>query len=389
MHIIQVVPRFPPAIGGMEEHAYQISVELARRGHNVTIITSNEADGKICPKHTDVVQGVRIYRFPLFMPEKLRELWLIPDTWKILPKLQADIVHAHGYRCLSSCTAIYLAHIKNIPSILTPHGIYPARSLTNGLAKSLFDHTLGLLLLSLSDKIVSLSQHNTDLLLQIGASNRKIVTVPNGVNIEEYANLQRSKEILNELKTDGPILLYVGRIDWNKRIERIIEAMPTVLKDFPTAKLAVVGPDYANYANKLAEIAKKLRVEHSVFITGEVSKEKLLEFYSAANVFLLPSSYEGFGLSMLEAMCSKVPVVVSPSGGPGDILKHKEQAWLLKEATPTAISESVHTILTDHQLRERLVKNAFELAEKKYTWKSVVDRLEIVYGQTIREKTTS
>jgi len=388
MHIIQVVPRFPPAIGGMEEHAYQISVELARRGHDVTVVTSNEADGKIHPERTDVVQGVRIYRLPLFMPEKLRELWLIPDIWKILPKLQVDLVHAHGYRCLSSCTAIYLAHIRNIPSILTPHGIYPARSLTNGLAKSLFDHTLGLLLLSLSDKIVSLSQHNTQLLLQIGTSKRKIVTVPNGVNVEEYANFQRSKKILNGLKTDGPILLYVGRIDWNKRVERIIEAMPTVLKDFPTAKFAVVGPDYANYANRLAEIAKKLRVEHAVFITGSVSKEKLLKFYSAADVFLLPSSYEGFGLSMLEAMCSKIPVVVSPSGGPGDILKHKDQAWLLKEPTATAISESVHAILTDRQLREHLVKNAFELVEKKYTWKSVVDKLEIVYKQTIREKTS-
>lgn len=132
-----------------------------KASHNVTVITSNEADGKTCPKHTEVVQGVRIYRFPLFMPKKLRELWLVPGVRKILPKLQADIVHAHGYRCLSSCTAIYLAHVKNIPSIITPHGIYPARSLTNGLAKSLFDHTLGLLLLSLSDKIVSLSQHNT------------------------------------------------------------------------------------------------------------------------------------------------------------------------------------------------------------------------------------
>ena len=162
--------------------------------------------------------------------------------------------------------------------------------------------------------------------------------------------------------------------------------MPTILKDFPSAKLVIVGPDYGNYASKLLDIAKKLRIEHSLVITGNVSRQKLLEFYSAANAFLLPSSYEGFGLSMLEAMCSKIPVIASPSGGPGDILSHRLNAWLLKEPTPNEISKSVYAVLTDQQLRESLTKNAFELVKQKYTWKSVVDKLETIYEQTIAER---
>jgi 1,2-diacylglycerol 3-alpha-glucosyltransferase len=386
MHIIQVTPRFPPAIGGVEEHVYQISLELLKRGHNVTVITSNEVDGKIYPLQMEVMQGIHVYRLPLFMPKLLRELWFIPDIRRVFRRPRGDVVHAHGYRCLSSCIAVYLAHSKHIPTVLTPHGIYPPRSFINALLKSIFDRTLGLLLLSFSDRIIALSEHNVRLILQIGASTKNIVIVPNGVNIDEYVKLQRNKKNLDELGSDGPVLLYIGRIDWNKRLEKVVESMPLILKEFPSAKFVIVGPDYAKYTNQLLDLARKLKVEHSLVITGKVPRKKLLEFYSMANVFLLPSSYEGFGLSMLEAIRGKIPVIASPSGGPGDILTHGVDALLLEELTPEEIFKSVYAVLTDQELRETLVKNAFEVVKKKYTWKSVVDELELIYKQLITEK---
>jgi glycosyltransferase involved in cell wall biosynthesis len=384
MNILQVVPRFPPAIGGMEEHVYRISLELVKRGHKVTIITSNEVDGKIYACKQEAIQGIQVYRCPLFMPKIFREFWLIPDILGVFQHLKAEVVHAHGYRCLSSCTAIYLAHLKHIPTVFTPHGIYPKRTFANMVIKSLFDHTLGRLLLNFSDRIIALTEHNRQLLLQLGAPNEKISFVPNGVNLTEYVNLQRSKKVLHELHTDGPVLLYVGRIDWNKKLEKVASSMPLILKQFPSAKFVIVGPDYANYGSSLISLAGKLNVENSLVITGKVSREKLLEFYSIADIFLLPSSYEGFGLSMLEAMSSKIPVIVSSSGGPGDILSHGVNAILLKNVTPREIFNAVYVILTDHNLRESIVKNAFELVKRRYTWKTVVTKLEMVYGQLMR-----
>jgi len=386
MRILQVTPRFPPAIGGVEEHVYRISRELARRGHTVTVITSNEEDGKICPLVKENLDGIQVYRFPLFMPSVFRELWLIPEVVSILRELQGDIVHAHGYRCLSSFEAVYVSHLRGVPSVLTPHGIYPPRSLINRFAKSFFDKSSGRLLLDFSDRIVALSEHNKCLVSNLGASEDKIAIIPNGVVVEEYTSLRRSKRILEELHSDGPILLYVGRIDWNKRVDRIVEALPAILKDFPSAKLVVVGPDYSNCVDELRDMSRKLEVEDSLVITGNVPREKLLEFYSVADVFLLPSSYEGFGISMLEAMCSRIPVIASPSGGPGDILSDRTHALLLKESNPNEISRLVHAVLTDYSLREELVKNAFELVETKYTWKIVVNQLETVYGRAIAER---
>jgi glycosyltransferase involved in cell wall biosynthesis len=86
---------------------------------------------------------------------------------------------------------------------------------------------------------------------------------------------------------------------------------------------------------------------------------------------------------MLEAMSSKIPVIVSSSGGPGDILSHGVNAILLKNVTPSEIFNAVYAILTDHSLREAIIKNAFELVKRRYTWKTVVKKLEMVYGQVL------
>lgn len=383
MHIVQVTPRFPPAIGGVEEHVYQISLELKKRGHRVTVVTSNDIDGENHLPQRQTMDGIDVRRLPLFLPKVGRELWFMPGILKIFSQISGDVVHMHGYRCLSSCTAAYLAHMRHVPTVLTPHGIYPSRSPSNALLKTIFDRTLGRLLFTFSDRIVALSRHNVRLIMQMGVPANKISVVPNGVNVKEYAHLERSKKILNELGSDGPILTYVGRIDWNKRIERIVESMPLILKEFPSAKLVVIGPDYANLASELLGLARRLGVDDSLVIAGRVSAPRLKEFYATADIFMLPSSYEGFGLSMLEAMISRVPVIVSASGGPGDILEHKTHALLLRSVTPDEISKSVHMIMTNQQLRSRLVDKAFELVNEKYTWEKVVDMLEEIYGQAL------
>jgi glycogen(starch) synthase len=270
--------------------------------------------------------------------------------------------------------------------VFTPHGIYPPRSFGNALLKLVFDRTFGRSLLKHSTKIIALSEHNVELLSQLGAELEKITIVPNGVSTEEYLSSARSASIRREVGSDGPLLLYVGRIDWNKQIESVVKSMPLIKKDFPKAKFVVVGPDYADYSAELLRLARKLAVEDSLVIAGRVSGQRLREYYSNADAFILPSSYEGFGLSMLEAMISKIPVIVSPIGGPGDILKNRVHAWFLRNTTPEEISNAVRTVLTNDQLKRDLIKNSFELVSSKYTWKSVVDKLESIYRQVICER---
>jgi glycosyltransferase involved in cell wall biosynthesis len=381
VRIVQVTPRFPPAIGGMENHVYTVSTELKKRGHKVMVITSDDVDenGKDTIRHMEVMNGVEVYRRALLFGKTMRAYWFLSDVTAILSKLKPDIVHTNGYRCVSSCIATYWCRRNNIPVVFTPHGIYPPRSFINYLVKTVYDHSFGNLLLKSSDKITALTEHNRQLLLKLGATRERIVIIPNGVYANNYNKARQCNEKMSEEKSEGPILLYVGRIDWNKGLERVIEALPALVKNFNHIKFLIVGPDYSGYSNNLLALARELQVSESIVMTGKVSEEQKSSYYSAADVFILPAIYEGLSLSLLEAMASSLPIVTTKNGGPGDILVNDVHALLMNDCSAQEISRSVGMILTDSNLSKRIGKNAFGLVSKEFSWEKVVNKIEILY----------
>jgi glycogen(starch) synthase len=382
VRIVQVTPRFPPAIGGMENHVYAVSTELKKRGHKVMVITSDDVDenGKDTVRYTDVMNGVEVYRRALLFRKTMREYWFLSDVTAILSKLKPDVVHAHGYRCLSSCIATYWCRRNKIPVVFTPHGIYPPRSFANGLIKATYDHSFGNLLLRSSDKITALTKHNRQLLLKLGAPRDRIVLIPNGVNVNKYDKTQQCNEKTSKEQSGGPVLLYVGRIDWNKGLERVIEALPALVKSFNHIKFLIVGPDYSGHSEKLWALARELGVSESVVMTGEVSEQQKSFYYSTADVFVLPAIYEGLSLSLLEAMASGLPIVVAKSGS-GGILVDDVHALLMNDCSAQEISSLVSMILGDSRLADRIGKNAFDLVSKEFSWDRVVDKIEALYSE--------
>jgi len=234
-----------------------------------------------------------------------------------------------------------------------------------------------------SDKIIALTESNKSLLLNLGVSESKTVIIENGVDITKYKELPKFKMTKKKHGFFGPVLLYVGRIAWHKSLEKVIEALPSITKGFPSAKFLMVGPDCANGSTNLLRLAKKLRVEDSVVMTGRVSESQLHFYYSIADVFILPSLYEGLSLSMLEAMASKIPLIMCSSAEVSDVLTHGEDALILKDGTNDEISGSVNLLLNQSGLREKLRQNAYGLVLRKYTWKAVVDKLESIYEELV------
>ena len=379
MRIVQVTPSFPPEIGGLENHVYNISTELVKRGHKVVVITSN--DSKVA--HKEFMNGLEVYRFPLFLPRLFRETWLMPGMVNKLINLQADVIHAHGYRCLSSCIALFLSKRKKVPFVLTPHGIFPKRNWFNGLLKFIFDYSLGNRLLKSSEKIIALTESNKSLILNAGAPKSNTVIVENGVDVTKYKEMFNSKMLKKKHGFLGPVLLYVGRIAWHKNLEQIIQALPLIKKEFNNVKFLLVGPDYENGLANLLRLAKELGVEDSIVAKGAVSETQLHLYYSIADAFILPSVYEGLSLSMLEAMANKVPLIVRSSAGISSMLTHGVNAFVLESNDLHEISSYVCLLLSNSELREKIRQNAYNLILYKYTWKTVVDKLESIYKELI------
>jgi glycosyltransferase involved in cell wall biosynthesis len=345
------------------------------------VITSKNSEAEVVRK--EFMNGVEIYRFQLFLPRLFREAWLMPSMANTLTSLQADIIHAHGYRCLSSCIALLLSKGKKVPFVLTPHGIFPKRNWSNGLLKSIYDYSLGNRLLKSSEKIIALTESNKSLILNAGAPRSKTVIVENGADVTKYKEVFNSKTLKKKHGFLGPVLLYVGRIAWHKNLEQIIQALPLIKRDFNDVKFLIVGPDYVNGLTNLLRLAKELGVEDSIVAKGAVSESQLHLYYSIADAFILPSVYEGLSLSMLEAMANKVPIIVRSSAGISSILKHGANALVLKSNTPHEISSSVGMLLNNPELREKIRQNAYNLILHKYTWKNVVDKLESIYKELI------
>lgn len=386
MKIVQVVPRFPPAIGGMENHVYNVSMELVRRGHEVTVITSDDVDGSRRNVPTEIINGIKVFRSPLFLPRFFREYWIIPRILDTLKNSDADVAHIHGYRCLSSCLAEFHFSLKGIPTVLTPHGIFPPRNRLNAITKAIYDYWLGNWLLKFSNKIIALTENNRLLLLRIGCNEDKVAVIPNGVDLAKYETLPLvTRQQRKKFGFLGPTLLYVGRIDWKHRrgLEMMIKAMPLIAKEFVNTKFLIVGPDYGNCSMNLLELSKKLGVSDSIILTGPISDDQLLAYYSVSDTFILPSVYEGLSSSMLEAMASKVPVIALPTGGTRDVLTDGVNAVLLKEMSPKGISGAVSMILSNPKFREELCENAISIVREKYTWKTIVDQLEGVYNRVL------
>ncbi len=381
MHIVQVTPRFPPALGGMENYVYFVSRELVTRGHQVSVVTSDDTDsnGRENITFSTDQSGIRVLRYPLWFKEGLREYWCLPAVKNALSCLKPDIVHAHGYRCLSSWSAARWCRNHEVPLILTAHGIYPPRSIINGIIKKTYDRSFGNLLLKYAKEIIALTPNNRDLLLKTGASSKQIVMIPNGVDVTKFRKTTLLGDSGSEELSEERTVLYVGRVDWNKGLENVIEAMALLRKQSRLVKLLIVGPDYAGYTNCLRRLADRLDVTSSIIITGSVSDQRLMSYYSHATIFILPSLYEGLSTSLLEAMAAGVPVIATRFGGSGDVLTDGADSLLLKHGTPEEISDAIKRLLRDVKLRCRICENAFKLVSEKYDWHVLVDEIEGLY----------
>jgi len=293
MRILQICPRYYPDIGGVEEHVKNISERLAKK-HDVTVFTTDPS--RKLPKQ-ETINGVKIRRFKSWAPNEAyyfsRELkkCLMEDSYSF------DIMHAHSYHAFP---ALYAAQAKDRNKLIfTPHFHGKGHSfLRNWLhvpykfwGKNIFTR---------ADKIVCVSNYEKGLIVNnFKVDEEKIVVIPNGVNLEEFKGLKRIKK---SCKT----ILCVSRLEKYKGIQYLIEVLPLLESD---VVLEIVGK--GPYKENLVKLAKKLNVTERIKFFQELPRSELLQMYANADVFVLLSKHEAYGLSVAEALCAGTPCIVA------------------------------------------------------------------------------
>ncbi len=224
-----------------------------------------------------------------------------------------------------------------------------------------------------SDAIASVSKYSSNDLMKNGIPESKIHTVYNGVDIVRF-NPAIDSEIIKSKYEGKDILLYVGPISERKGLTYLIDAMPSIIKERKDAILILVGSgDNTDLIKKCVEY----KIDKNVIFTGFIDEKMLPYYFSACDIFVLPSLQEGFGMVLLEAMaCGKVVIASKTSAIPEVV---GDAGILVEPKCPEAISAAVIDLLNDQTKRRDLEHKAIERARSVFTWDSVADRLIEVY----------
>ena len=297
MKIAQVCPRFYPEIGGVETHVYEISRRLAKE-FEVEVLTTDPS-GKL-PKIEDV-EDVAVRRFKSFAPRDAYYFSL--DLYRYLKKrsTEYDLIHAHNYHAFPSLFAALSK--KDSKFVFTPHYHAHGHSFFRNLLHKPYK-LIGKRIFERADAVLCVSNYEKRLVLEnFGVDETKIHVIPNGINPEEFEEVDKIKE---RKSRDVKKILFVGRIEKYKGLDYVVKALKHLPENFV---LEIVGK--GSYKPKIVKLSEEIGIIDRIRFYQDLSREELIERYAKADVLVLLSKYEAYGLVVAEALACKTPCIVA------------------------------------------------------------------------------
>jgi glycosyltransferase involved in cell wall biosynthesis len=387
LRILHVVPSYLPATryGGPIYSVHGLCRALARRGHNVQVFTTN-VDGRgvsDVPVARPVdVDGVKVWYFPTGLG---RRLYRSPAMGKAMAASLAtfDIVHLHSVFLWPTSAAARIARASDVPYILAPRGM-----LVDALIRrrgrllktawiALFERTN----IAGAAAIHVTAQIEAEEFGKLHLTARQIEVIPNGIDMPPETSDGACRPA-----PSGAIkwrILSLGRVNWKKGLDRLIEAMAYV----PETELVIAGNDEEDYQSFLEQLAQRCGVAGRVAYTGAVHGDSKWDLIRSADLFVMPSYSENFGLAALEAMACGRPVVVTPDVGLARDIS-EAGAGLVVSNEPGVLGPALAQLLTAPEQRERMAEAARTAADR-FSWKTIAAQMETVYTGCIRERQAS
>ena len=379
MRILHVVPSYLPAVryGGPIVSVHGLCRALVNAGHQVDVFTTL-MDGV---RNLDIDAGVRIdvdavgvYYFPAAPPRR----WYYSAQLSTALRTQVcdyDIVHIHALFLHPISASASAALHARVPYLISPRGM---------LVRSLFKHrnqwlkaawmiVLGQRVLEQAAAVHVTSAVERDEVRAFNLKLSRLVEVPNGIN--------RAQTTLSGTARDPNLVLFLGRLSWKKRIDRLIAAMV----DCPRLSLAVVGNDEEGLLPRLRAQVHKLGVAHRVQFVGPAQAWQKDEWYARAGMFVLPSRSENFANTVLEAMAAGCPVIVTPAVGLSPVVRDSG-CGIVCDDSAAELSTAMRRIAGDNKLANAMGLRGQRVVTQNFLWPTVAARMSNVYADLARER---
>jgi glycosyltransferase involved in cell wall biosynthesis len=385
VNILQVIPYFPPAyaFGGSVRVCYATSKELVRRGHSVTVYTSDALDSTSRMKvENQNVDGIDVHYFRNISLSLVRSsnLFIVRGLLREAASdvSSFDVIHLHEYTTYHNIVVHRFAKKHRVPYVFQAHGTLP--KIGRVTRKRLFDILFGHRLLQDMAKGVALNRWEANHYMEAGVNGDKIAIIPSGIDLSEYAKLPSKGSFRRKvgINSEDKIVLYLGRIHWIKGVDVLVKAFAEVARKLDNVKLALVGPD-DGYLNELQAMISALKIDDKVLIVGPLYLSDKIEAYVDADVYVLPSRFEAFPIGMLEAYACGKPVITSAVGGMKDLVVDGVTGLLIGPEDSEQLAEAMLSLLNDHERAEELGESASGFVSKNFRIEESAIKLEQLY----------
>ena len=387
MKILMLTWEYPPRIvGGIARVVNDLSKRLIKDGHEVTVVTYRDGN---TPYYEDD-KGVQVYRVDNYMisPNNFIE-WIMQLNFNMVAKASGiiakegkfDVIHAHDW--LVANAAQTLKHSYGIPGVSTIHATDAGRN--GGIhdeTQRYINGTEWMLTYESTEVIVNSNFMKGHIQGLFGLPFDKINVIPNGINLTAFNSVERDYDFRRQYAADNEkIILYVGRLVYEKGIQHLISAMPKILNGYNDAKLVIAGK--GGMIDELKAQVDSMGIGNKVYFTGYLNAKQVQKMYKCADIAVFPSTYEPFGIVALEAMLAGVPTVVSDVGGLNEIVEHGVDGMKSYAGNPNSIADSILALLYDHQLSANVAKAAKKKVKEQYNWNKIAQDTYFTYQKAI------
>lgn len=386
MKILQIVPSVSLVYGGPSQMVLGLSEALANQGIEVTLITTN-SNGDTGQSPLDVPLGKPIRQngyttiyFPC-SPFKRYKFSLDLLKWLNSNAVDYDLAHIHALFSPVSTFSALVARKNKLPYILRPLGtLDPADLQKKKLLKKLYGSLLEKPNLAGAAAVHFTSEEEAKVSERYGTKTNDLI-IPLGVNIPQQFPTPKTARQKFGIADNVPLILYMSRIDPKKGLDLLFPALETLQKEGLQFHFVLAGanPQDPVYENSIKEKINNSALSQITTITGFVQGEIKLALLQDADMFILPSYYENFGIAVAEAMATQTPVLISDRVHIWESIKEKNAGWIVS-CNQEELTKTLGDAIQNPQDWEQMGKNARNLVQEKYSWNAIAKQLIATYS---------
>ncbi len=390
MRVLMVTWEYPPLVyGGLGRHAHGVAEALVADGHEVVVISQAHPDAP-----ADAVRGgVRIVRASSDHPRADFARWVralndaqVRLARGVIRHWRPDVVHAHDW--VAARAGVALARAAGSPLVTTFHateaGLWNGW-LTTPLSRARHDIEAWLAR-EAARTIVCSAAMRAEVSAALDVPADDLAVVHNAVDPQAWQTTTQQQVAVRtamRIPADVPLIVLAGRIEWEKGGDVAIRALPRIRTAHPETHLVLAGT--GSQEASLAQLARRRRVVRATRFAGHLAEDELAALLGAADVALVPSSYEPFGMVALEASAAGTPVLAGAAGGLPEIITSGRNGLLVPPRDPRALASAASTVLADPDLGARLVRTAQRDIEARFVWPVVARATEKIYVEAIAD----